>query len=511
MIRKTIAVLMITGLPWMSADMMFAAQDSQPNIIKRFAIAVGANNGGRDRVRLRYAVTDAEAFIRVLEDLGGVTEEDRLLLADPSVKSFYMEMSRFQDLVARSQPKYGRVEVFFYYSGHSDDEYILIGDEKISYKDLRETIEDIDADARIAILDSCASGAFNRIKGGKKRKPFLLDTAYNMRGFAFMSSSSATEVSQESDLIQGSFFTHYLISGMRGAADATQDGRVTLSEAYQFSFNETMTRTAATKGGPQHPYYDISMAGTGDVVMTDIRKSEVLLILSAEIQGKVFIHDGEGRLMVELTKPYGRPIELGLEKGDYRVINIPLDQVFESHITLKAGDRYELVPDSLSAVDLEYTTPRGAREQKLQRDTVLRGKTTYRPYLDLDSKSTSMYDEYALLMGACLGVTVNRIFSVGIAGYGKTNFVPGLPGFGGLFFAYTFYPERKLHFRATALAGSGTAPGGTIFYFFEPGVEAVLNLSSIVRVRAGLSLPLTDKDDTGLDNPILNVGFQFGK
>ena len=45
------------------------------------------------------------------------------------------------------------------------------------------------------------------------------------------------EAAQESDRICASYFTHYLVSGFRGAADLSGDGKVTLNEAYQFAFN----------------------------------------------------------------------------------------------------------------------------------------------------------------------------------------------------------------------------------------------------------------------------------
>jgi hypothetical protein len=115
--------------------------------------------------------------------------------AEPDVRTFYTEMGKLQSQIEKSKADYGRVEFIFYYSGHSDEDYILLGDEKISYKNLRDTINGINADVRIAILDSCASGAFTRIKGGKKRLPFLMDSAYDMRGFAVMTSSSANEAS----------------------------------------------------------------------------------------------------------------------------------------------------------------------------------------------------------------------------------------------------------------------------------------------------------------------------
>jgi hypothetical protein len=486
-------------------------QDQDKAVIKRFALAVGANNGGKDRVLLQYAVSDAEAILKVFQELGGVEEDDFLLLEEPDVRTFYTEMGRLQSRIEKSKAEYGRVEFIFYYSGHSDDNYILLGDEKITHENLRDTINGIDADVRIAILDSCASGAFTRIKGGKKRLPFLMDSAYDMRGFAVMTSCSANEASQESDLIQSSFFTHYLISGLRGAADMSQDGRITMNEAYQFAFNETLAQTTKTISGPQHPYTDIQMSGTGDVVMTDVRRASVILVLGEDIFGQLFIHDRNDRLVVELTKAPGRKVELGLEEGEYRVINIPEGGVFESTITLDEGDEYELTPSEFAETDVEYTTPRGKREEQIEKHTVLQGKSSYKIFGGLSSKSTEIDGEYGLLLGGSLGLTINRVFSVGVAGYGRSNIDYGQPDYGGLFLAYNFSPSRKLHFRVTALAGSGTNRLGNVFYIFEPGFEGVLNISQIVRLTFGLSMPLTDIDNTGLENAMLNVGFQFGK
>lgn len=38
-----------------------------------------------------------------------------------------------------------------------------------------------------------------------------------------------------------------------------------------------------------------------------------------------------------------------------------------------------------------------------------------------------------------------------------------------------------------------------------------MNLSRIVRIQAGISIPLTDSQNSGLNSLIINVGFQFGK
>ena len=150
---------------------------------------------------------------------------------EPSRETLLWETGRLRERIARLRPEQPRLEVFVYYSGHSDEDNLLLGREKVSYRELRAQLQSLAADVRIAILDSCASGAFMRAKGGRQRPPFLFDAAYDMKGFAVMTSSSADEASQESERLRGSFFTHTLVSGLRGAADTSRDGRVTLERS----------------------------------------------------------------------------------------------------------------------------------------------------------------------------------------------------------------------------------------------------------------------------------------
>jgi len=171
-------------------------------------------------------------------------------------------------------------------------------------------LDKVDADVRIAVLDACASGAITRIKGGQRRAAFLLDTQTDTRGYAFLTSSSAQESAQESDRIGASYFTYYLVTVMRVAADVTADGRVTLSEAYQFAFDETLARTVDLSGGAQHPAYDMNLSGTGDVVLTDVRRVSAGISLHDDVEGRLFVRAADRRLVAELYKPSGRAIEL---------------------------------------------------------------------------------------------------------------------------------------------------------------------------------------------------------
>ena len=217
--------------------------------MRRLVLAVGANNGGVDRELLRYAVTDAETFVRVLEEMGGLDPADVLLLRDPDLAAFQRGLHELQRRVSAANRRGDRLEVLLYYSGHADEEGLLLAGDHLDYPQLRRELGVASADVHIAVLDACASGAITRTKGGQRQQSFLIDESFDMRGYAFLTSSSADEAAQESDAIRASFFDYYLVSGLRGAADVTGDGRVTLNEAYQFVFAETLARTTGTTVG----------------------------------------------------------------------------------------------------------------------------------------------------------------------------------------------------------------------------------------------------------------------
>jgi len=329
---------------------------------RRYSIIIGANQGGPGRVKLKYAVSDARSLQRVLKRMGGINTKDNILLVEPNRRSFFNALSRIDRRIRNEGKKYRRTELIFYYSGHSDEEGILLKKQKVSYREIKKNIRSIPVDVHIAILDSCSSGAFTRLKGGKMRSPFLIDTSFDMKGYAFMTSSSDHEASQESDRIGGSFFTHYLVSGLRGAADTTGDGRVTLNEAYQYAYAETLARTEKTLSGPQHPHYNIRMTGKGDVIMTDIRKSAAGLNLAKNIYGRIAIRDRYNRLVAEINKPAGRTVQIGLDAGRYTVINERNGKLYETSLYIRGGSQGTITSRRMKITSREKTYARGDKD-----------------------------------------------------------------------------------------------------------------------------------------------------
>ncbi len=358
---KRIILLLIMAVLGSS---LFANQ--APEGLRRFAMFIGSNDGGHQRVHLRYAESDARSMAEVMQELGGVAHNDSLVLLAPTSydleAAFHMMGARIRQAHAQAR----RVEFLIYYSGHSDERGLLLGEERVAYADLKDSIEEIHSDVNIAILDSCFSGAFTRLKGGTRQMPFMIDESVQMKGHAFLTSSSADEAAQESDHIQGSFFTHYLIAGLRGAADATRDEQISLNEAYHYAFSETLARTETSQAGAQHASYNIQLTGTGDLTITDLRAATAGIVLPEQLEGRLFVRSITGNLIAEIRKEQGPAVLLALPEGQYSMTLEAEGRSYQSSVVLRSGIRQELDQADFLPAGRERTVRRGDWEEEEQ-------------------------------------------------------------------------------------------------------------------------------------------------
>jgi hypothetical protein len=323
---------------------------------RRFTLLVASTDGGRDRARLRYPSKDTDALRKVLTELGGVSGGDVESLIDPDGATVEQ---RLLAIKAKAAATPGRKQLFFYYSGHSDERGLLLFGSHLEYSRLRALITDIPVDVHIGILDSCAAGVFAQRKGGASADPFLRETSPSLSGHAFLTSTSEREAAQESGRLRGSFFTHALVTGLRGAADSDGDQRVTLQEAYRFAFDETLSRTEATLGGPQHATYDIQLVGRGDLVLTDLRSGSARLTIPEGVAGRLIVRDARGALAAEVSKPQaGAQLALSLSPGSYRVTLFEPARVRRGLVTLPPQGVLLALSD-LREVPLEVAVARG--------------------------------------------------------------------------------------------------------------------------------------------------------
>ena len=285
---------------------------------RRLAVLVGHNVGAGARPPLRYAERDAEKLARVLGELGGVAQEDLLLINGQPLASIRAAMERARARVAEWQRQPGtRVILFFYFSGHSDGQSLEIGRERLSFADLKRWLAETRADVRLGIVDSCRSGALLALKGGSAGPSFDIHLVDNVAtsGEALITSSAAEESALESKELGGSFFSHHLVSGLRGAADSTGDGRVTLAEVYQYAFTRTVSSTADTLIGPQHPAYDYRLSGMGDLALTEIDTRSAQIEVPSEMPRVLIIAVERAEVLAELGPGTARRV--AVRPGEY--------------------------------------------------------------------------------------------------------------------------------------------------------------------------------------------------
>ena len=242
-----------------------------PALLLTARIAIVSSSSQADgQMTLRYAERDAQRTAAVLRELGAFDAADVWLLPGTSGPALRDALDRAE---RRAAVEPGST-IVLYYSGHADPEGLLLGDERFTYLELRQRLASSKAQIRVAILDACNSGGATRTKGGRPSSgpPFAPVEPVRVQGAAILASSGAGELAQESNEIDGSFFTHHFISGLRGAGDRDGDGKVTLGEAYAYAYTRTIAATVSTLWGTQHPSYDYRLSGTGDLVLTTLTR-----------------------------------------------------------------------------------------------------------------------------------------------------------------------------------------------------------------------------------------------
>jgi hypothetical protein len=324
---------------------------------RRFALLVGANAGDPRESHLRYAEDEARRLGQILGGVGDFRAEDVVVLAHPGAAAVKQAL---EQLRARMAELHDETLLFVFYSGHADAEALHLGDDRLPLAELRDTVNDVPATARILVVDACRSGALTRVKGGRPGPGFevRLDAPLGSRGFAILTSSAAGEDSQESDEIGSSLFTHFFTSALRGAGDKNDDGQVTLEEAFGYASERTILATSSTQVGPQHPTFRYDLGGRGGLVLTrpGLQHASIGWIELPE-PGWYVVRKPNGPVIAEVQSSR-RGQKLALETGAYQISWRLTDYYMEGGMTVAAGAR-----SSLDAVQLHrYAYPRGLRK-----------------------------------------------------------------------------------------------------------------------------------------------------
>jgi hypothetical protein len=291
-----------------------------------YGLVIGASRGGEGQALLRYAAADAAHVAEVLTQLGRTPREHVTQLVDPSPAAVLSALSRISAQLAGHARAGQTSQLFFYYSGHARANALSLGGAELSLEALRNALLALPSTLTVVVLDACQSGAFSGVKGASPAADFSSSSfaQLSQAGLAVMASSTAEELSQESQDIGGSYFTHHLLTGLRGAADRDADGSVSLDEAYAYAYEHTLSDTLRTRLGSQHATLETTLKGHGKVPLTFIRDVDAKLRLSSNLVGRVVVQrQGRGAVVAELNKAEGSVLVLALPHGPYEVLLRP--------------------------------------------------------------------------------------------------------------------------------------------------------------------------------------------
>jgi hypothetical protein len=289
--------------------------------VSTYALVIGSNAAGPGQTELRYAEDDARRVGALLRELGNETGPE--VVVHPTPDQLRARLAELERRVAADRAAGRRVRVFFYYSGHARAAALDLGPASMPLDELRARLLAIPATLTIVVLDACQSGAFSRVKGAEPAADFSFNSRRQLdaTGVAVLASSSGSELSQESEQLRGSYFTHHLLVGLRGAGDANDDGRVSIDEAYRYAYHQTLLATAATSVGGQHVTLEVDLKGHGDVPLSFPRGASATIVVPAAVEGSVLVHARRGDAVIaETAKARGAAVRLAVPPGAYEVL-----------------------------------------------------------------------------------------------------------------------------------------------------------------------------------------------
>lgn len=353
-----LAVVSAESLPARAGD---AAQ------VVSFALVIGSNRPGKGQEALSFAKQDADRFGTVLRELGGFPSGRVTALYDPTPEGIRGALAKMKAQVSKHAAAGEQTAFVFYYSGHARSSALNLGHEEMPLTEIRALIGQVPAQLTLVVLDACQTGAYTKVKGVTPAADFSHNSVagLNQEGTVVIASSAASELAQESERLRGSFFTHHLVAALRGAADANEDGLVTLDEAYRYAYNRTLVDTSKTAVGKQHVTLETDLRGKGETVLSRPGTATAWLTLPREMSAETLIYRASDRqVLAEVHKASDRPMRLALPPASYEIVVRQGERGFQCRTAIGKGADHALKLESCDRIRLEKPGTKGGRYRR---------------------------------------------------------------------------------------------------------------------------------------------------
>ena len=330
---------------------------------RRFALVVGNNTGIAGDNPLIFAEDDASKLAQTLLEYGGFNEEDLVIMLGKENDHIVRVLKDLEQRIELATTE-SEALLFVYYSGHADQLGLHTSGTILPHEELKDLVNSSAAQVKILILDACRSGLLTGVKGGEQAEEFEvnIDNQSIGSGTILISSSTSGENSHESDLLEGSVFSHHLTVGLLGAADLSGDLKVTLSEVYNYAYEHTLLDTLGTMS-VQHPTFKQDMMGRHDLLLTDLSASdgEMGRILFDEDGLYMLLGTEEGPLHAEvIVKDNSR--YLLMPADTYWVRIREPDHLLEGKIVVEEGQDTQVFKENLERIEYARLVRKGSQE-----------------------------------------------------------------------------------------------------------------------------------------------------
>lgn len=236
---------------------------------ERFAVVIGISRYADEAIpNLAFAAEDARAFYEFLRSpaagFDGFAEENvRLLLdADATARNVRSALTTF--LRGRAASERDVLFVFIVAHGLPDpyrpeDIYMLTHDTRLAdlaatgipLADIQDAILEVQTYHTVVFADvthaaTLGGNARSRLQSNRASAEMLGEDADGPDGYVAMVASEPGQISREGEEWGGGHgvFAHYLLDGLRGAADQDRDGVVTLAEVLEYTRDRVRRATS---------------------------------------------------------------------------------------------------------------------------------------------------------------------------------------------------------------------------------------------------------------------------
>ena len=232
--------------------MIFSA--TMMNAQTTYVMSIGVSRYADSNNNLSQTTKDAKSFRDIMSNH---TDKITLLTSSYANRDNILKKLKGLSRLAKEDDK-----LIVFYSGHGYPGGIYPYDEPVSYQEINDILKRSKAKEKICIFNACHTGSVSDVK--KETATYKAPSSGNI---IYIMSSRADEYSYEHPIAGHCIFTAGMLKGLRGKADANNDKKVTVSELFNYVYNDVV-HTTTSLDLSQHPQL-IGVKSVADAVIVD--------------------------------------------------------------------------------------------------------------------------------------------------------------------------------------------------------------------------------------------------